>query len=262
MIPTYTTGTVSVSADGTVVTGNGDQLWLSNAKEGDWISIDGENVVMVTSVTDNFTLTILPWPYATKTAANYVLVENYSARDDATEIARDVSKLVAAQNKDGFIWFVGPDETEPDPSRGDEGQWAYQPSLDGTNRWLKTGGLWVFKGQSEAVFARYDVGFSDTDRPASGEVIPLGYPRGVTFRAGMSDSQAGAEVAATASAVFSLKKNGTQFATLTFGAASATGVIACPADTAFAPGDKLSVVAPNPRDATLSGVVATFIGYR
>jgi hypothetical protein len=88
------------------------------------------------------------------------------------------------------------------------------------------------------------------------------YPPGVTFRAGLTDSAAGAEVAATAEAVFSITKNGTQFATLTFAAASATGVFACAADTAFTTGDILRVIAPSPRDATLSGVAATFIGYR
>jgi len=88
------------------------------------------------------------------------------------------------------------------------------------------------------------------------------FPLGVTFRAGLTDSAAGAEVAATASAVFSITKNGTQFATLTFGAASAVGVYACAADTFFAANDVLRIIAPNPRDATLSGVAACLVGYR
>lgn len=143
-IPIYTTGTVSVSANGTVVTGDGSQLWLSNVAEGDWISIGGQPVVMVTNVVDNSHLNILPWPYAAQAMAAYVVVENFSSRDDATAIARSVANLVAAQNKEGFIWFVGSDETEPDKSRGDEGQFGYQPSTG--KQWYKEGGEWVYDG--------------------------------------------------------------------------------------------------------------------
>ncbi len=260
-LPTYSTGTVSVVAAGTVVTGLGGPIWSgTNVKEGDWISIDGADAVLILSVTDMTHLVIPPWSGANKISVPYIVYNNFSARDDGTAIARDVSTLVAALNKEGFIWFVGPDETVPDPSRGDESQYAEQPSTG--KRWIKTGGLWVYLGQTNAIFSRYDLATFDTDRPASGELILKIYPPGVTFRAGMTDSRAGAEVAATANAVFSLTKNGTQFATLTFGAASVAGVIACPADTVFATGDVLRVIAPNPRDATLSGVAATFIGYR
>ncbi len=260
-IPTYSTGTVSVSEDGTVVTGLGGPIWSgTNVKEGDWIEIDGEAAVLVLSVTDMTHLVIPQWKWGAKVSVPYVVYNNFSARDDGTAIARDVSTLVAALNKEGFIWFVGPGETDPDPSRGDEGQYAEQPSTG--KRWTKDGGLWVYLGQTDAIFSRYDLATFDTDKPASGELILKIYPVGVTFRAGMTDSQGGAEVAATSIAVFSLTKNGTQFATLTFGAGSATGVIACPADTTFTTGDVLRVIAPNPRDATLSGVAATFIGYR
>lgn len=109
---------------------------------------------------------------------------------------------------------------------------------------------------------RYDLANFDTDRPASGELILKVFPYGVTFYAGLVNSQAGAEVAATASAVFSIKKNNTQFATLTFGAGQTTGVFACAADVTFGAGDVLKITAPSPRDATLSGVAATLIGYR
>lgn len=259
-IPVYDTGAVSVAANGTVVSGGGTTIWVNNVREGDWIAIDGEALTMVLEVTDNGHLVIPEWRLGAKTNVPYAIYENYSGRDDSSSIAKDVGTLVAALNKEGFIWFVGPDEAEPDPSRGDEGQYAEQPSSG--KRWIKQSGLWSYLGQSAAIFSRYDLATFDTDRPASGELILKIYPPGVTFRAGMTDSRAGAEVAATANAVFSLTKNGTQFATLTFAASSAAGVIACPVDTSFTTGDVLRVIAPNPRDATLSGVAATFIGYR
>lgn len=259
-IPTYSTGIVSVSNGGTVVTGSGS-IWSGvNAKEGDFISIDGLDPILITEVTDTTHLKIPPWTGANKTAVPYVIYQNFVGRVVGVAAAQDVDRLVAALDKNGFIFFVGAAETEPDPSLGDDGQYAEQPSTG--KRWHKAGGLWVYEGIVTAIFSRYDLASFDTDRPASGELILKVYPPNVTFRADMVDSVAGAEVAATADAVFSLTKNGAQFATLTFAAGSASGVIACAADTAFAPGDVLRVIAPNPRDATLSGVAATFIGYR
>jgi hypothetical protein len=260
-IPVYSTGTVSVAANGTDVSNGGSAIWSNgNVKEGDWIVIDGEAMTMVLAVVDTEHITIPEWQGGAKTNVSYAIYQNYSARDDSSAIARDVGTLVAALNKEGFIWFVGPDEEEPDPSRGDEGQYAEQPSTG--KRWIKQSGTWSYLGQTAAIFSRYDIASFDTDRPASGELLLKLYPPGVTFRAGMTDSRAGSEVAATGSAVFSLTKSGVQFATLTFSAASAVGVISCPVDTSFTAGDVLRVIAPTPRDATLSGVAATFIGYR
>lgn len=114
---------------------------------------------------------------------------------------------------------------------------------------------------------RYDLAIFDTDRPASGETIAkLSVAKGMTltYRAGLTESSANADVAATGSSVFSIKKNGTQFATMTFAPSSATGVFACASDTVLHgdSGDVLTIVAPSPRDATLSGVAGTLVGYR
>lgn len=259
-IPTYQTGTVSVSNGGTVVTGVGSIWSGTNVKEGDFISIDGLDPVLITEVTDVTHLKIPPWTGANKAGVPYVIYQNFVGRVVGVAAAQDVDRLVAALDKNGFIWFVGPDELEPDPSLGDDGQYGEQPATG--KRWIKTGGLWVYLGVETALFSRYDLASFDTDRPASGEMLVKIFPPGVTFREDLTDSAAGAEVAATAEAVFSITKNGTQFATLTFGAASATGVFACAADTSFTTGDVLRIIAPNPRDATLSGVAATLIGYR
>jgi hypothetical protein len=259
-IPIYQTGTVSVSNGGTVVTGIGSIWSGTNAKEGDFIAIDGLDPVLITEVTDTTHLKIPPWTGANKTAVPYVIYQNFVGRVVGVAAAQDVDRLVAALDKNGFIFFVGEAETEPDPSLGDDGQYAEQPSTG--KRWHKEGGLWTYQGISAAIFSRYDLASFDTDRPASGEMLVKIFPPGVTFRSDLIDSAAGAEVAATAEAVFSITKNGTEFATLTFAAASATGVFACPTDTTFATGDVLRIIAPNPRDATLSGVAATLIGYR
>jgi hypothetical protein len=109
---------------------------------------------------------------------------------------------------------------------------------------------------------RYDIQFFDTDRPASNELINKLFPVGVTFPVGLSESHAEAEVAATASAVYSFKKNGTTFATLTFGAGQTVGTWECLTEIYFDIGDELTQWAPTVRDATLSGVGGNLIGYR
>lgn len=257
--PNYSTGTVSVSANGTVVTGV-STIWSGvNARPGDLLQI-GDFQTIVSDVTEVTHLVIPPWGGGAQSSVTYVIWQTSPLRFVGGQAMADVSTLVAALNKTGFIFFVGPDETAPDPSLGDDGQYGEQPSTG--KRWVKTAGVWVYLGISSAIFSRYDLASFDTDRPASGELIVKIYCAGVTFRAGLTDSQSGAEVAATASAVFSITKNGTQFATLTFGAASAAGVFACASDTMFTSGDVLRIIAPSPRDATLSGVAATLIGYR
>lgn len=144
-IPTYSTGTVSVSANGTVVSGGSSVIWASPAvKEGDWIAIDGLGVTMILEVTDNSHLVIPQWKGGAKTNVSYVIYNNFSARADRAEIASDLVKQVTALNVEGFIWYVASTRTEPDPSRGDEGQWAYQPSTG--KQWHKQGGEWIYDG--------------------------------------------------------------------------------------------------------------------
>ena len=52
---TYSTGTISVAADGTVVTGAGT-LWSSVAEQGDWLFANG-NIGIIASVDDDTQLT-------------------------------------------------------------------------------------------------------------------------------------------------------------------------------------------------------------
>ena len=83
--------------------------------------------------------------------------------------------------------------------------------------------------------------------------------RSLSFVANLTGSVAIVDVAPTADAVFSLQKNGTQFATITFSAATTTGVFAGVLTT-FVSGDILSIVAPSTVDSTLSGVWFTLSG--
>lgn len=307
-LSTYQTGTATVSVGGTTVTGSGTIWTGGNAREGDVIVI-GDASAMVLAVVSATELTITPWPGSAETDASYTIYQTSPRRFDSVEVADDLRKQVAALNTTGFYHFVPTSASAPDPSLGDEGQYAFQ-AVTG-KLWLKENGAWNFVGVYKALSAkgewdaeadyiagdvvsrggrlwfciqagsghvpesspdywtlflaggdRYDLASFDTDRPATGELLVKIYPLGVTFPAGLTESQAGAEVAASADAVFSITKNGVEFATLTFPAASAEGVFACATDTTFESGDVLRVIAPNPRDATLSGVAATLVGFR
>jgi hypothetical protein len=142
--PSYSTGTVSVANGATAIVGSGT-IWSGvNVRPGDDIVIDGHTVI-VQDVTDTTHLVIDAWPYTSVAAgASYKVVQRSPLRFAGGQAMADVSALVAALNTDGFYVFVSPSLTEPDPSYGDENQFALQP--DTGKLWLKTGGVWVFQG--------------------------------------------------------------------------------------------------------------------
>lgn len=76
---------------------------------------------------------------------------------------------------------------------------------------------------------------------------------------GSTASQAKLGSAATASTVISLKKNGTQFGTITFAAAGTSGTFSCTA-TSFAAGDVLTEVTPASPDTTAADLGVTLRG--
>jgi len=108
----------------------------------------------------------------------------------------------------------------------------------------------------------YDLGGSFTSAPAANEtLLRLPMVRAVSFPADMTESKMIAATAATASTVFSIKKNGTQFATATFGVGGTVATFSGSL-TALAIGDILTVVAPNPADATCGDLGWVFVGTR
>ncbi|MET4601079.1 hypothetical protein ABIB90_000530 [Bradyrhizobium sp. JR4.1] len=143
-LSSYSTGTCAVSADGTTVTGT-STIWSSagNVKPGDLFQ-SGHFVSKITDVTDDTHLVILPWPGSTLSGATYAIWKESQQRIVGETYARDVDKAVSAWNTSGFFVFVAVGATAPDPSLGDDGQWAFQPTTGAY--WLKTGGVWVASG--------------------------------------------------------------------------------------------------------------------
>lgn len=101
----------------------------------------------------------------------------------------------------------------------------------------------------------YDIGVFFPGMPNASEIILLlPIERGVRFAANLAPSLASCGTNATASAVFTLSKNGTQFGTITFNPGSSIGVIASTNGVTFGAGDVLTITAPSSSDSTLQNI--------
>jgi len=95
-----------------------------------------------------------------------------------------------------------------------------------------------------------------------GVILMKLFGRAVTLPAGLAGSYGACVTAATAETVLSLQKNGVEFATATVAADGTAVSFAAAAEIAFAAGDQLTVVAPDPADDTLAGLSLTLVGSR
>ena len=93
-------------------------------------------------------------------------------------------------------------------------------------------------------------------------LLRLKVTRATTFPAGAALSQASASANATASTTYTLKQNGTAFATINFAAGANSGTWTQAADAIFAAGDILEIDGPATADATLANVGITLAGLR
>lgn len=103
---------------------------------------------------------------------------------------------------------------------------------------------------------KYDIGIFFNDRPIASQVLlRLPMVRTVIFADDLAGSQLKSGVAADAEAIFSIKKDGVEFATATVAGSGTTATF----DTAsglesFAAGEVLTIEAPGSQDATLSSI--------
>lgn len=95
--------------------------------------------------------------------------------------------------------------------------------------------------------------------PIDAQVLAYYFPRPVEFPLDLAGSVAKVTSNATASTVFSIQKDGVQFATITFAPADPIGQFSG-ALTSFSAGEMLTVVAPSTQDTTLQGLYFTLTG--
>ncbi|WP_247411287.1 hypothetical protein [Bradyrhizobium sp. 150] len=139
----YSTGTVSVAAGGTTVTGVGPIWNDGSAKPGDIFQI-GNFQSVISDVTDATHLVIPPWGGGAQAGVAYKIWQVSPQRFAGAEAMATVNRLVIALNAREIPVIVSDDETVPDPSLGEEDQTAIQP-LTG-KVWVMSGGVWTFLG--------------------------------------------------------------------------------------------------------------------
>jgi hypothetical protein len=94
------------------------------------------------------------------------------------------------------------------------------------------------------------------------KLLRVAMVQNLDFPINAPNSVAVASAAATGSTTFTLKKNGTSFATVNFAISSATGIWTQAADATFGPGDLLEIDGPATADATLADVGITLAGTK
>lgn len=113
---------------------------------------------------------------------------------------------------------------------------------------------------SSPVVVPFDIAQFINGKPLTGEVlVKVIVPRTVNLPANLSGSYMKSGVAATASTVLTVYKNGTSQGTVTFAAGATTGTISTSAITLNA-GDILSVAAPSTVDSTFADFVCVITG--
>ncbi|MHC2666588.1 hypothetical protein ACMA5K_24115 [Bradyrhizobium diazoefficiens] len=142
-LSSYSTGTVSVAAGGTIVTGVGTIWSGTNARPGDILQI-GNFQSVISDVTDVNHLVVPPWGGGAQASVAYKIWQVSPQRFAGAQAMQSVNDLVAALNTSGFFVFVDVGLTEPDPSLGDDGQYAFQPTTGKT--WFKAAGVWTYLG--------------------------------------------------------------------------------------------------------------------
>lgn len=113
--------------------------------------------------------------------------------------------------------------------------------------------------------APYDMGFYVSGlQPDNTQILKHVFARAVTFAANFAGCQLHAGTAATASAVYTIKKNGTTVGTITVAASGTTGTFASSGGSAvnFAIGDTMEIITPTPQDTTLASASITMAGTR
>lgn len=142
--PSYSTGTVAIGAAATAVIGT-STIWTgTNAKPGDTLVCAGHEVTII-DVIGTGELLIEAWPYSAVTAgSSYKIIKNSPLRFAGADAMASVNYLVSGLNTDGFFFYVPLADSEPDPSLGNDGQYALKPTTG--EIWLKDGGVWVSDG--------------------------------------------------------------------------------------------------------------------
>ena len=147
----YSTGTASVVNGSPNVT-FADALMGPQAVQGDWLFVEG-TIGLVDSVTDDDNIVLVAdWEGSTLTNVPYQLIKMSWLRYDPAITQAKLRELLAVMDGIGVIYSVT--GAEPDPSLGEEGQYALKVNKDAWKMWRKTGGTWVLQATPAGVIPK------------------------------------------------------------------------------------------------------------
>lgn len=109
----------------------------------------------------------------------------------------------------------------------------------------------------------YDIVSGITGKPSAGATVLRMYVvRNLYFPVGLAASYASTVTPGTGYVTLSVRKNGTQFATIVFGGPGNTvATLNCATQTSFLAGDTLTIVAPAVQDATFANCSYSLVAY-
>ncbi len=141
------------------------------------------------------------------------------------------------------------------------GSVAYVALAANTNVAVSTAATWAPLAPATQP---YDIVSSLVGKPsAGGTVLLLTFARTASFAANFAGSVGTCGTNPASTAVYSVSKNGTQVGTASISTSCVfTFATSGGAAVGFAAGDRLTVTAPDPQDATLSDVAITWAGVR
>lgn len=118
----------------------------------------------------------------------------------------------------------------------------------------------LIRGSDSAFLKIFELAVPVIGKPTATEVLCIYVPsRAITLDNSITFGKAG--VAATASSVFTIKKNGSSIGTFTFAISGTTATINL-TSTAISAGDIITITAPSSQDATLADIGLTLGGIR
>ena len=269
----YKTGKASVATGSKIVTGT-NTFWVGKVWPGDLFGTHRGVGVRIEAVADAALTLAYAWPGIGQSAAAYEiqLVPDAARVQEETRILFERLKQGLFINPNEMGTLAGRAEYNARPKgfrylRTDVTPFLiYVKNSDASGDWSGGASFVGPEGQpgtdgEDGIGDAYDLIINALGRPGAGEDFDFLFSRGVLFPAGLAGSIARVKAAPAADAVFSVLRNGSPIATVTFAAGSTSGVFAG-AGAAFAAGDLLTLRTPSPRDASLGGLLFTLAGNR
>lgn len=271
----YTDGSITLTEGSTAVSGTGT-AWEVFGVGGGLLTADGLNeAIPISAVPSDGALTLQWRSPVSLTTSNYAIIPFTAEQMRALWANRQLSQMIARAvgvnlARSAFGSVIGDRDAYDAEDAGfafvlveeSEDPVLYLKLSDADADW-SSAKPWrgpAGEGGTPGTGDAYDIIVDDPGKPGSGEVLLLHkFANAVSFATDMAGSQVVVGANPAASAEYSLTKNGVEFATLTI---ATNGTPTFAGETSFGAGDVLRVIAPNPRDETLSGVSMTLAGNR